>query len=82
MDPPGPVSGVPREIIQPASASQAFVTPEKSQHPLACTARTAPAHRLVTRRPPLGPKGSSAGGGSVWEPAMPAMPLPLPRHRR
>jgi len=53
MDPPGPVSGAPREVIQPASASQAFVTPEKSQHAFACPARAAPAHRLVTRRPPL-----------------------------
>ena len=58
MDPPGSVSGVPREYIQPATASEAFVTLEfvgaKERHrKVGGGARAPTTHRLIARRPPL-----------------------------
>jgi len=58
MDPPGPVSGVPREDIQPATASEAFVIPEflgakERRRKVGSRARSPPAHGFVARWSPL-----------------------------
>jgi hypothetical protein len=65
MEPPGPVSGAPREAIQPATASQAFVTLEfaKERHGQVGRGTCTPAaHGLVARAP------LALRAGVLWEP--------------
>jgi hypothetical protein len=62
MDPPGPVPGAPREDIQPATASQAFVTLEfakEGRREVRGGACAPAAYGFVARRPPVGADSSA-----------------------